>query len=245
MNLHPGVQVIAYDRLPFGHQLEQRGAERSRFDLYVPDEVVFEADDSNPKSKRVGLDRVLELSEQASLAGAAFVVVVLGLEMLGRTFPHLVSVLRKLLDRGQGILVVEDDGYFVCSEKSAQLMEVFGPSIGAASLVARLDEARATIASEKVRYGQQRASSLEDSVPAGRPNLLSVEQERKVWELLQVEPVVVVAERFGVSRQTITRIRDRRVRTLDEQRGSSSVVKGHVDESTQKPESHERRRDTN
>lgn len=163
---------------------------------------------ADPKAARKVLAEVMEDLYQAAAGSELVLLAVDDLADLGRSMPHVVSHLRQIMGLGHVLILAQAPIWRgVWEPRHARIPEglALPDMLDTAALVTALDEARAAMASERVRRGQALARA--SGTAFGRPPALDDDQREGVVRLLEegADPNVVAAE-FGVSRSTVMRV---------------------------------------
>ncbi len=176
-------------------------------------DIVFADVTPDPGARRPRLREAMDLA-YTSLRDEHLrpVLVVVELADLGRSLVNLVSNLTAILDLHGGVLIVgaqppeaiwtpEDDG-------DGQLASILPAPLTVRQVSQRLNEARAAMASERVKRGQ--AKAREAGTAIGRRRAFSGDQEEEVLRRMEHgEDPRRIAHDFGVSRNTVVRAAQR------------------------------------
>ena len=187
-NPTPDVLSVAYHRPLFGETPEQTEAiltylENSADDLYID----AEGKDAPREQLRAMLDRIRDHDGES-------VVVLWGLERLGRSFSHCVSILANLGEDGAAVCIVDPDNALTLPPRP-------DPAVVA------LNRARRALSSERALIGAHRAHAI--GTVLGRRPVLTDDDRAEICRRLETgEPYKALAEFFGVSVSTIRRARD-------------------------------------
>lgn len=162
---------------------------------------------SDPRAARTELNAVMEDLYHAVGDHELTVLFVDELADLGRSMPHVVSHLRQIMGLGHVLILAQASTWrSLWDPRHARIPEglALPDMLDTAALVTQLDEARAAMASERVRRGQARARSA--GTAFGRPPALDADQRGDVVRLLdEGEDPDAVATQFEVSRATVMR----------------------------------------
>lgn len=162
---------------------------------------------SDPRAARTELSAVMEDLYHAVGDSELTVLFVDELADLGRSMPHVVSHLRQIMGLGHVLILAQAPTWrSLWDPRHARIPDglALPDMLDTAALVTQLDEARAAMASERVRRGQARARSA--GTAFGRPPALDADQRGDVIRLLdEGEDPDAVATQFEVSRATVMR----------------------------------------
>jgi DNA invertase Pin-like site-specific DNA recombinase len=194
---------------------------------------VFVDTGEDPRADRPELRAAMALARQAVREeNLQPVLVVTDLADLGRSLVHLVSTLRRILDLHGGVLILDDGPaaalWDTGDERADTLAAALPEPMRATDLARRLDRARASMASERVKRGH-----VQTGRTGGRPLALTDEQAIDAMHRLEAgEPASNIAYSFAVSRNTVIRAAER-ARTTHVKGEDTARGKGTSDEPPQ------------
>ena len=126
---------------------------------------------------------------------------------LGRSMPHVITHLRRITGLGHAVVVADPDAPWWALWDPAHVRvptDALPPLVGSPTLVERLDMARADLASERVRIGQDHAR--DNGTTFGRPHVLDEDgRAEAARRIAGGEHPLEVARSLGVSRSTVMR----------------------------------------
>ena len=198
-------RTIAYLRPHSGDTQDE--TRRRREALAATCEQVRVEESADPKAARTVLADVMEDLYQAAADGELALLAVDELADLGRSMPHVLTHLRQIMGLGHVLILAQAPTWrSLWDPRHARIPDglALPDMLDTAALVTQLDEARAAMASERVRRGQARARSA--GTAFGRPPALDADQRGDVIRLLdEGEDPDAVATQFEVSRATVMR----------------------------------------
>lgn len=219
--------TVGYHRLTPAEDPDAQGSMTQY--LVAECDQVFVEESRDPREHRGALETMMVMIRSLP-SSTRVVVIVEHWGLVGRSVQHLVSILDELLAAGHAV-VAESYGWEALWDSDvADFGDVVAPPISARMALRRLDEARAFMASERIRRGQQVARAKGRA--GGRPPVLTDKGRAQAAARVEAgENPARVAADLGVSRTTVMRAVER-ARTAhvshDDSRG-----KGDVGESSQ------------
>ena len=168
---------------------------------------VWREETSDPRAARPVLTSMLHKLAERADESLWCIVHVDDVADLGRSMPHVITHLHRITGLGHAVVVADPHAPWWALWDPAHVRlptDALPPLVSSPALVEHLDMARAQLASERVRIGQDHARDTGSTL--GRPHVLDEDGRTQAARRVEGgEHPLEVARSLGVSRSTVMR----------------------------------------